>query len=96
MKYIFYGLGNSLLQCVVHIILSIVYTKFQNILKPRGKISSEDRPLDFRKDVVVARGEVVLQCVGKIWIKLVADSGLSIRDTIVFCPWITLSYNRNT
>ena len=59
MKYIFYGLGNSLLQRV-------------------------------------ARGEAVLQCVCKIWIKSVADSGLSICDTIVFCPWIALSYNRNT
>ena len=96
MKYIFYGLGNSLLQHVVHVIPSIVHTKFQNILKHRGEILSEDRPLDFRKDVVVARGEAVLQCVGKIWIKSVADSGLSIRDTIVFCPWIALSYNRNT
>ena len=94
--YELYILRNSLLQSVVHVIPSIIYTELQSILKPRGEISSEDRPLDFWKDVAVARGEAMLQCVGKIWIESVADSCLSICDTIIFCPWIALGNNRNT
>jgi hypothetical protein len=92
----FFLFWNLHLQSVVHIIPSIFYAELQNILKPRGKISSENRPLDFRKDVVVARAEAVLKCVGKIRIELVADSRLSICDAIIFCPWIALSNNRNS
>ena len=91
MKYIFYGTHFS----------KMLFTSYHPLLTPSSKISSnpgasEDRPFDFWKDVVVARGEVVLQWVGKIRIMLMADSCLSIHDTIIFCPWITLSNNRNT
>ena len=95
MKHFFF-FQNSLLQCVAHIIPSVIYTKLQNVFKPRCKISSEDGPLNFQKDIVVASGEAVLECVGKIWIESVADSCVSIRNTIVFSPRITLSNNRNT
>ena len=40
--------------------------------------------------------EAVLECVGKIGIKLVADSCLSVRDTIVFRARVTLSNDRNS
>ena len=64
----FFYIRNLHLQSVVNIIPSIIYAKLQNILETRGKVSSENRPLDFRKYIVVTRGETMLQCVGKIWI----------------------------
>lgn len=57
---------DSLLKNIVYIIPTVVDAMLQDILKSGRKVTSEDRPLDFRENVIVARGEAMLEGIHKV------------------------------
>lgn len=90
------GSCNSLFQHVIYIIPTIIYTLLQNIFETWYKIPSEDGPLYFGKDIVMAWHKAVLKCIRKAWVKAMMNHGMRICDAIVFSARITLRYDRNT
>ena len=85
----------SLFQNIIHIIPTVIHTILEDILKPGYKISSENGPLHFGKNVVVPRHKAMLKCISKTFIKLVPNSCMRICGTKVFSTSITLGYDGN-
>ena len=50
----------SLLKSVIYIVPTLLHSKLQHILKTWRKITTEDRPLDLWKDIVMPFCETML------------------------------------